>query len=250
MRSGSEKKATLYRMVMKKHVCPFGMKSLWLLRHHGYEVDDQWLRTRQETDAFKQKHQVKTTPQTFINGARIGGYDQLRAHFGNPLPDPGETSYRPVIVVFVMAALMSVAVTLAVSGQQEVIRSVELFITFSMAILALLKLRDVESFSTMFLGYDLLARRWVPYAYIYPFGEGLAALLMMAGILPWLSVPIALFIGTLGAFSVVNAVYLDKRELRCACMGGDSNVPLGFISLTENLMMVAMSVWTAVNTWF
>ncbi len=250
MRSGSEKKATLYRMVMKEHVCPFGMKSLWLLRHHGYEVDDQWLRTRQETDAFKQEHQVKTTPQTFINGARIGGYDQLRAHFGNPLPDPGETSYRPVIVVFVMAALMSVAVTLAVSGQQEVIRGVEWFITFSMAILALLKLRDVESFSTMFLGYDLLARRWVPYAYIYPFGEGLAALLMMAGILPWLSVPIALFIGTLGAFSVVKAVYIDKRELRCACMGGDSNVPLGFISLTENLMMVAMSVWTAVNTWF
>lgn len=250
MRSGSEKKATLYRMVMKEHVCPFGMKSLWLLRHHGYEVDDQWLSTRQETDAFKHEHQVKTTPQTFINGARIGGYDQLRAHFGNPLPDPGETSYRPVIVVFVMAALMSVAVTLAVSWQQEVIRGVEWFITFSMAILALLKLRDVESFSTMFLGYDLLARRWVPYAYIYPFGEGLAALLMMAGILPWLSVPIALFIGTLGAFSVVKAVYLDKRELRCACMGGDSNVPLGFISLTENLMMVAMSVWTAVNTWF
>lgn len=250
MRSGSEKKAILNRMVMKEHVCPFGMKSLWLLRHHGYEVDDQWLRTREETDAFMQKHHVKTTPQTFIDGARIGGYDQLRAHFGKPLPDSGETSYRPVIVVFIMAALMSVAVTMTVTVQPEVLRSLEWFITFSMAILALLKLRDVESFSTMFLGYDLLARRWVPYAYIYPFGEGLAALLMMAGILPWLSVPIALLIGSVGAFSVVKAVYIDKRELRCACMGGDSNVPLGFISLTENLMMVAMSVWTAANTWF
>jgi hypothetical protein len=42
-----------------------------------------------------------------------------------------------------------------------------------------------------------------------------------------------------------KAVYLDKRELKCACVGGSSNVPLGFVSLTENLMMIAMAVWMA-----
>ena len=42
-------------------------------------------------------------------------------------------------------------------------------------------------------------------------------------------------------------VYIDKRELKCACVGGDSNVPLGFISLTENLMMIAMAVDAATN---
>src|SRR4028119_1323804 len=68
---------------------------------------------------------------------------------------------------------------------------------------------------------------------------------MVAGALTWLSVPIALFIGTVGAASVFKAVYIDKRELKCACVGGSSNVPLGFISLTENLMMVAMAVWMA-----
>jgi hypothetical protein len=45
-----------------------------------------------------------------------------------------------------------------------------------------------------------------------------------------------------GAVSVIKAVYIDKRELKCACVGGDSNVPLGFVSLTENLMMVGMAV--------
>ena len=45
------------------------------------------------------------------------------------------------------------------------------------------------------------------------------------------------------AVSVVKAVYIDKRELKCACVGGASNVPLGFISLTENLMMIGMAVW-------
>ena len=50
--------------------------------------------------------------------------------------------------------------------------------------------------------------------------------------------PISLFIGTIGAVSVVKAVYIDKRELKCACVGGDSNVPLGFVSLSENLFMI------------
>jgi hypothetical protein len=122
---------------------------------------------------------------------------------------------------------------------------VEWFIGFSMIVLALLKLQNVETFATMFLNYDLLAKRWVPYSYIYPFAEGLAGVLMVAGALTWLSVPIALFIGTVGAVSVFKAVYLDRRELKCACVGGSSNVPLGFISLTENLMMIAMAVWMA-----
>ena len=66
---------------------------------------------------------------------------------------------------------------------------------------------------------------------------------MIAGALTWLSVPVALFIGTIGAVSVFKAVYVDKRELKCACVGGGSNVPLGFVSLTENLMMIAMALW-------
>ena len=55
--------------------------------------------------------------------------------------------------------------------------------------------------------------------------------------------PVAIFIGTVGAVSVFKAVYIDKRDLKCACVGGNSNVPLGFVSLTENLMMIAMGVW-------
>ncbi|RVI56429.1 MauE/DoxX family redox-associated membrane protein, partial [Sinorhizobium meliloti] len=83
---------------------------------------------------------------------------------------------------------------------------------------------------------------------IYPYAEGLAGVLMVAGALNWLSVPVAMFIGTVGAVSVFKAVHIDKRELKCACVGGSSNVPLGFISLTENLMMIAMAVWMAAGS--
>ena len=112
-----------------------------------------------------------------------------------------------------------------------------------MCFLAVQKLKEIESFSTMFLNYDLLAQRWVRYGYVYPFGEALSGILMVAGALVWISAPVALFIGTIGAISVFKGVYVDKRELKCACVGGGSNVPLGFVSLTENMMMIFMRIW-------
>jgi glutaredoxin len=241
------KPAELYRMVMPDHICPFGLKSKHLLKAKGFDVTDHWLRTRAETDDFKAKHDVKTTPQTFIEGKRIGGYDDLRRYFGKHVPKPGETSYRPVIALFAMTALMALAANMATMGSPFTIMAAEWFISFSMCALALLKLQDVERFSSMFLNYDLLARRWVPYGYLYPFAEGLAGVLMTAHVLDWLSIPLAFFIGTVGAISVFKAVYIDKRELKCACVGGSSNVPLGFVSLTENLMMVAMAIWMALR---
>ncbi len=147
-----------------------------------------------------------------------------------------------------MILLMALAASFAAYGTPFTLRAGEWFIAFSMAVLALLKLQNIESFATMFLNYDLLAKRWVPYAYIYPFAEGLAGILMIGGLLTWLSVPVALFIGTIGAVSVFKAVYLDRRELKCACVGGSSNVPLGFVSLTENLMMIVMGVWMGLTS--
>ena len=247
MSTANKKTAKLYRMSTDKHTCPYGLKSKDLLQREGFEVEDHILANREETDAFKEKHDVETTPQTFIDGERIGGYEALRKHLGKSVKDPNKKTYRPVIVLFVMAAFTAIAASFASSGHELgdvfTVRTIELFVAFAMVFLALLKIQDVESFSTMFLNYDLLAKRWVPYGYVYPFAEGLAGVLMVSGALTWIAAPVALFIGTIGAVSVFKAVYVDKRELKCACVGGGNNVPLGFISLTENLMMVAMAVY-------
>ncbi|MCR9111361.1 MAG: glutaredoxin [Rhodobacteraceae bacterium] len=237
------KKAVLYRMVMEDHLCPFGLKSKDLLEREGYEVEDHHLTSREKTEAFKEEHGVKTTPQTFINGERIGGYDALREHFGQQVRGEDETTYQPVIAIFSVAFLMALGLSWAFAGTIFTLRAFEWFIAISMCFLAVQKLKDIEGFSTMFLNYDLLAQRWVRYGYLYPFGEALAGILMVAGTLVWISAPVALFIGTVGAVSVFKAVYIDKRELKCACVGGGSNVPLGFVSLTENLMMMFMGIW-------
>lgn len=246
-----KKKAVLHRMVMEKHVCLYGRKSKWLLERRGYEVEDHWLTSREETDAFKEKHGVDTTPQTFIGGERVGGYDALRERFDITTQADKETTYTPVLVIFGLAALMALATSWYVFGTPFSVRGVEWFAAFSMAMLAVQKLRDVESFSTMFLNYDVLAQRAPTYGYVYPFAEGVAAVLMIAGgVFALIGSPIALFIGSVGAYSVFKAVYVKKRELKCACVGGGSNVPLGFVSLTENLVMIAMGLWMPIKLLF
>jgi hypothetical protein len=112
-----------------------------------------------------------------------------------------------------------------------------------MVLLGMQKLQDIERFATMFLNYDLLAQRWVRYAYIYPFIETLAGLLMMVGAFTIVMAPVTLIAASIGGLSVFKAVYIDKRDLKCACVGGDSKVPLGFISLLENIMMLGMASW-------
>ncbi|MEM8981250.1 MAG: MauE/DoxX family redox-associated membrane protein [Pseudomonadota bacterium] len=242
MPKDSFKTAVLYRMVMEDHMCPHGLKSKDLLERQGYKVEDRPLTSRSEIDAFKAQHDVRTTPQTFIEGTRIGGFDDLSRHFGKKVASKTDVTYQPVIALFSVAALLAVATTWLVLGTLFTGQTVGWFIAIAMVLLGLQKLQNIDTFATMFLNYDLLAQRWVRYGYIYPFVETGAGLLMLMGVLTWLAAPAALIVAGIGAVSVIKAVYIDKRSLKCACLG-DSRVPLGFVSLTENLMMVGMALW-------
>ena len=240
------RRAVIYRMVMPRHICPSGLKALDLLKRNGFEVEDHLLATREATDAFKAEQGVQTTPQVWIGGVRVGGHDDLRRHLGLAVRDPKALTYTPVVAIFGMAAALAGAVAWGMMGGASgllTLHTLQLFLGFATALLALQKLRDIEGFSNGFLGYDLLAQRFPRYAYVYPWAEALVGVLMVAGALVWVMAPVALVIGGIGAISVFKAVYIDRRELKCACVGGQSNVPLGFVSLTENLVMVGMAIW-------
>jgi len=237
------KSAQLFRMATDEHICPFGLKSKDLLEREGYTVDDQLLTSREQTDEFKKQHSVETTPQTFIDNKRIGGYDDLRDYFDKPKAGQEGTTYTPVIAIFSVSFLLSVAFSFASDNSLLSMQTAELFVALTMAVLAIQKLQDLFSFTNSFITYDLVAMKVVRYAYVYPFLEAFVGIGMIAGLPAYIIAPISLFIGGVGAVSVIKAVYIDKRELKCACVGGDSNVPLGFISLTENLFMIAAGIW-------
>ncbi len=237
------KTAVIYRMVTPQHLCPWGVKALDLLKRHGYEVTDHHLKTMEANEDYKKEHGYEETPQVFLEGNHLGGYDALREKL-DLSPDPKEgTTYQPVLAIFAVAFLMALTAAWAMGGTLATMRVPELFIAFSMCVLAIMKLRDLRAFATGFVQYDLVARHYVPYANIYAFVEGGAGVLMIAGLATWVAAPAALIVSTIGAVSVFKTVYLEKRDLNCACVGGGSRVPLGFISLTENLLMMAMALW-------
>ena len=122
------KTATLYRMVLPDHICPYGLKTRDLLRRKGYIIDDHRLTTRADTDAFKAEQGVTTTPQVFIDGKRIGGYDDTRRYLGVAVPDPKALTYTPVLVVFAVAALMALAASFSAFGTVLTARAAEYFL--------------------------------------------------------------------------------------------------------------------------
>jgi glutaredoxin 3 len=78
-----DKTATLYRMVLPDHTCPFGVRAKEMLEDAGYQIDEHILGSREEVDAFEQEQGVTTTPQVFIDGERIGGSDALEQYLAS-----------------------------------------------------------------------------------------------------------------------------------------------------------------------
>ncbi len=222
----------LYRMSMPEHECPWGLKAVKLLNEKGIDFEDHRLTSRAEVDDFKEKHNVAATPQIFFDDERIGGYSDLANYFGVEAEEE-EYSYTPVVAIFSTAGLVAWAAALGVPG----------FMGVSLSMLASLKLMDIESFSESFEKYDLITQQAKPYAKAFPFLELLLGLGFLSGVAPVLTGIGSLVLGTSGAVSVFKAVYIDKLELNCACVGGNSKAPLGVVSFLENAIMVGMGVF-------
>ncbi|MEX1318011.1 MAG: MauE/DoxX family redox-associated membrane protein [Synechococcaceae cyanobacterium] len=148
-------------------------------------------------------------------------------------------SYRPVLAVFGVSALAAWALAAGVVG----------FMGLAVTFLATLKLMDPPAFRAGFLRYDLLAGRVTAYGRFYPWLELVVGVAILGRWgLPPVGV-VAIAIGLEGALSVVRAVWIEKRDLDCACIGGNNRTPLGALSLLENVAMVAMGVAMLLSGW-
>lgn len=219
----------VYRMSNPEHECPWGLRAVKLLTEKGIAFEDHKLISKDETEAFKAKYAVATTPQIFFGDERIGGYTDLAAYF-EVAAEKTEYSYTPVIALFAVAALMTLALSQNMMG----------FMGISLSMLATLKLMDIQSFANSFEKYDLVTKRFKPYGKIYPFAELLIGLGFLSMSFPLLIGIAATLVGVVGAISVFKAVYIDKMALNCACVGGNSKAPLGVVSFAENGIMAVM----------
>lgn len=234
----------LYRLDSPQHHCPHGERARQLLVERGIPFEDHRLGSQEEAERFKAAHRVSTTPQIYAGRERIGGASDLALRLGVAEPETpagGERarSYRPVLAVFAAAALAAWVLGIGVAG----------FMGLAVTFLATLKLMDPPAFRAGFRRYDLLTARLPGYGRLYPWLELLVGLAILGR---WGLVPLALLaiaIGLEGGLSVVRAVWIEKRDLDCACIGGNNRTPLGALSLLENVAMAAMGVAMLLPGW-
>ena len=101
---------------------------------------------------------------------------------------------------------------------------------------------DIESFVDGFIKYDLIAQTRRAYGKLYPFLELGIGLSFLSGALINLGALLAIGMGFAGGYSIYKAIYIEKRDLNCACIGGGSKAPLGVVSISENAIMVLMGI--------
>ncbi|MDF7818487.1 cation transporter [Runella sp. MFBS21] len=113
------------------------------------------------------------------------------------------------------------------------------FMTGFFLVFSFFKLLNLKDFADSFAMYDLLAARSRFYALAYPFielGLGIACLVHFQ---PQLTYIADIAIMGFGALGVVKSV-LDKRKIRCACLGAVFNLPMSTVTIIENSIMVAI----------
>ncbi|WP_395622387.1 glutaredoxin domain-containing protein [Sphingomonas daechungensis] len=74
------RQATLFRMVLPDHTCPYGVRAKEMLEACGFQLDDRILRSREEVETFKAENNLATTPFILIDDEPIGGTEELERY--------------------------------------------------------------------------------------------------------------------------------------------------------------------------
>lgn len=104
------------------------------------------------------------------------------------------------------------------------------------------KLLDFKGFPKSFSMYDPLAKAVPVYGWVYPFLElGLGLLFLMRIQLQWALIATMVVLG-ITTFGVIRTL-LNKKSIRCACLGTALNLPMTEATFIENTIMLVMALW-------
>ncbi|MES2344618.1 MAG: MauE/DoxX family redox-associated membrane protein [Chlamydiota bacterium] len=148
--------------------------------------------------------------------------------------------YVPLFVLVLIAILAAMALVYHTKG--GLFTWMHFFMGFFLCQFAMLKLFNLSGFVDGFLMYDLIAKKYRGYAYLYPFIELGLGLSYLSFILPPVTYIITLLVMIVGTIGVIKAL-MQHLDVRCACMGTLLNVPLSTVTLVEDIAMGLMACW-------
>jgi len=108
------------------------------------------------------------------------------------------------------------------------------------------KLLDIKGFPDSFRMYDPLAKRIPIYGWVYPFIETALGLMFLLRIKVNIALIVTLII--LGITTIgVTKTLLNKKSIRCACLGTALKLPMTEATFIENAIMIVMAILMLTN---
>jgi cation transport ATPase len=166
-------------------------------------------------------------------------YKVLGSLESEPESSPKATTFKPLIIIALFLIGISVLTADDLHAGMNTFMA-GFFLTFSF-----FKFLNLKAFAESYAMYDLLAIRSKLYAYCYPFIElalGCAYLTQFAPKETYIVTLIVMIFSTIG---VVKSV-MDKKKIKCACLGSVFNLPMTTVTIVEDLMMVGMAAYMLV----
>lgn len=158
----------------------------------------------------------------------------------NDLPEKSVTTYKPLILIvgfIVGTSLLAQYPFTSFSGM--------LFMRHFMAgffiVFSFFKLLNIQGFSTSYRMYDIVAARWHGWGLVYPFVELALGIAYLINFNPTITNIVTVIILGVSSIGVIKS-NLDKRKIKCACLGDVFNLPMSTVTIVEDVTMVAMAI--------
>lgn len=156
-----------------------------------------------------------------------------------PVDEPERGSFYPLLLIVGYIA-GTVALTAWSSGSFTFTSLMNGFMGGFFLVFSFFKLLDVRGFAMSYRTYDLVAAAWPAWGYVYPFVELVLGVAYVTGAMPRLTNSVTFVLMLVGAAGVLKAL-LNKRRVRCACLGTVQKLPLTQVTLAEDIMMAVMA---------
>lgn len=172
----------------------------------------------------------------------IGQAEPLVADVRSPAQPAVEPSvtYYPL---FLLVAFLAGVVALVELREGSIVwgRAMQNFMGGFFLTFSFFKLLDVRGFADSYRMYDVVARRVPAYGYVYPFIELLLGAAYIGGLQPFATNLATVVVMSISSIGVIQSL-LEKRKIRCACLGTVFNLPMSTVTLIEDTTMIAMAV--------
>ena len=149
------------------------------------------------------------------------------------------TTYKPILLIFgyVLAVTLLIQVS---NGSFNLMQWMNHFMAGFFLVFSFFKLLNLKGFAESYAMYDVVAKQWNGWGYIYAFTELALGLAYFTGFNPLLTNTVTFVVMTISIIGVLQSV-LNKRKIKCACLGDVFNLPMSTITIIEDALMIAMS---------